>query len=383
MVQLGNYWGGYMNFLRTLAEAIRKRSLGVELTSVEKAIYEQAYCDCLGKNNTDFNRDGEVYNYYCNLFEYNIRKSDMVPFRVFNTLLNSDGKSLSLVDFCKLCRLDATLPDIRSTVIDNINSWSLQEYIYDEDFCGNPLITISGTDIKIENKTSLDTLNFAIVTGVSIGGKCINEDGSIDEEKLYDSLIEYINFKNQLVSDVKDVSLSGIIFMGDLFDVFSSIYALGNTNKRVMDSLVKKLENFGKKNKSILKIDIPFVGIVGGHNDSWFGDGFKTAVKVFGEDVMYLGKYGPCTMIKNDYSFFSKYLYSVYSEFSNGNRSSEGRLCYFIPNTVASELKVESGSYDVTICKLGVDGLKVVDYDSHTITYKSEALEKSQVKLKK
>ena len=91
-----------MNFLRTLAEAIRKRSLGVELTSVEKAIYEQAYCDCLGKNNTDFNRDEEVYNYYCNLFEYNIRKSDMVPFRVFNTLLNSDGKSLSLVDFCKL-----------------------------------------------------------------------------------------------------------------------------------------------------------------------------------------------------------------------------------------------------------------------------------------
>ena len=372
-----------MNFLRTLAEAIRKRSLGVELTSVEKAIYEQAYCDCLGKNNTDFNRDEEVYNYYCNLFEYNIRKSDMVPFRVFNTLLNSDGKSLSLVDFCKLCRLDATLPDIRSTVIDNINFWSLQEYIYDEDICGNPLITISGTDIKIENKTSLDTLNFAIVTGVSIGGKCINEDGSIDEEKLYDSLIEYINFKNQLVSDMKDVSLSGIIFMGDLFDIFSSIYSLANSNKRVMDSLVKKLENFGKKNKNTLKIDIPFVGIVGGHNDSWFGDGFKTAVKVFGEDVMYLGKYGPCTMIKNDYSFFSKYLYSVYSEFSNGNRSSEGRLCYFIPNTVASELKVESGSYDVTICKLGVDGLKVVDYDSHTITYKSEALEKSKVKLKK
>ena len=38
-----------------------------------------------------------------------------------------------------------------------------------------------------------------------------------------------------------------------------------------------------------------------GHNDAWFGDGFKTAVKVFGEDVMYLGKYGPCTMIKNDW----------------------------------------------------------------------------------
>ena len=59
----------------------------------------------------------------------------------------------------------------------------------------------------------------------------------------------------------------------------------------------------------VLNIDIPFVGIVGGHNDSWFGDGFKTAVKVFGEDVMYFGKYGPCTMIKNDYGFFSKYLY--------------------------------------------------------------------------
>lgn len=150
-----------------------------------------------------------------------------------------------------------------------------------------------------------------------------------------------------------------------------------------MDSLVKKLENFGKKNRKVLNIDIPFVGIVGGHNDSWFGDGFKTAVKVFGEDVMYLGKYGPCTTIKNDYGFFSKYLYTVYNEFSNGNRSSEGRLCYYIPNAVASELKVDSGSYDVTICSLEVDGLKVVDYSADTITYKSEMLEKAKIKLKK
>ena len=372
-----------MSFLRTLAEAIRKKSLGVELTSIEKAVYEQAYCDCLGKNNTDFNRDGEVYNYYCNLFEYNIRRSDMVPFRVFNTLLNSDGKSVSLVDFCKLCRLDPTLYDVRSSVIDSINSWSLQDYVYDEDSCGNPLITVSGTDIKIENKTSLNTLNFAIVTGVSIGGKCINEDGCIDEDKLYDSLIKYIDFKNQLVSDMKEVPLDGIILMGDLFDVFYNIYSMANSNKRVMDKLVKRIEDFGKKNKKVLNIDVPFVGIVSGHNDSWFGDGFKTAIKVFGEEVMYLGKYGPCTMIKNDYSFFSKYLYSVYSEFSNGNRSSEGRLCYFIPYTVADELKVESGSYDVTICRLGVDGLKVVDYDSHTITYHSDMVESSKIKLKK
>ncbi len=367
----------------TLATAMKKKSLGVELTSVEKAIYEQAYCDCLGKNNTDFNRDGEVYNYYCNLFEYNVRQKDMVPFRVFNALLNYDGGCLSLVDFCKLCRLDGTNPDIRSIVIDSINSWVLEDYIYDEESCGNPLITIDGNDTKIENKTSLSTLNFAIVTGVSIGGKCINEDGSIDEDKLYDSLVKYTCFKNQLVSDMKEVKLDGIILMGDLFDVFSSIYALGNTNKRVMDKLIKKLESFGKKNKKSLNIDIPFVGIVGGHNDSWFGDGFKTAVKVFGEDVMYLGKYGPCTMVKNDYSFFSKYLYSVYNEVCNGNRSSEGRLCYFIPNTVASELKVESGSYDVTICSLGVDGIKVVDYKSSTITYKSDMLESSKIKLKK
>lgn len=373
-----------MNFLMTLAEAIRKRSLGVELTNVEKATYEQAYCDCLGKNNTDFNRDGEVYNYYCNLFEYSIRQRDMVPFRVFNTLLNCDGRILSLIDFCKLCRLDGTNSDIRSTVIDSINSWVLDDYIYDEEICGNPLITIdSFKDTKVENKTSLNTLKFAIVTGVSIGGKCINEDGSIDEEKLYDSLVEYINFKNQLVNDMKDVSIDGIVLMGDLFDVFYNIYSLANSNKRVMDSLVKKLENFGKKNRKVLNIDIPFVGIVGGHNDSWFGDGFKTAVKVFGEDVMYLGKYGPCTTIKNDYGFFSKYLYTVYNEFSNGNRSSEGRLCYYIPNAVASELKVDSGSYDVTICSLEVDGLKVVDYSADTITYKSEMLEKSKIKLKK
>lgn len=372
-----------MSFLKTLAEAIRKRSLGVELTSIEKAVYEQAYCDCLGKNNTDFNRDGEVYNYYCNLFEYNIRKSDMVPFRVFNTLLNSDGKSISLVDFCKLCRLDPTLSDVRSSVIDSINSWSLDDYVYDEESCGNPLITVSGTDIKIENKTSLNTLNFAIVTGVSIGGKCINEDGCIDEDKLYDSLIKYIDFKNQLVSDMKEVPLDGIILMGDLFDVFYNIYSMANSNKRVMDKLVKRIEDFGKKNKKVLNIDVPFVGIVSGHNDSWFGDGFKTAIKVFGEEVMYLGKYGPCTTIKNDYSFFSKYLYTVYNEVCNGNRSSEGRLCYFIPNTVSDELKVESGSYDVTICRLGVDGLKVVDYDSHTITYHSDMVESSKIKLKK
>lgn len=373
-----------MSFLRTLAEAIRKRSLGVELTSIEKAVYEQAYCDCLGKNNTDFNRDGEVYNYYCNLFEYSINRRDMVPFRVFNTLLNSNGKSLSLIDFCKLCRLDGTNHDIRTTVVDSINSWILEDYIYDEEVCGNPLITVdSFKDTRIENKTSLNTLNFAIVTGVSIGGKCINEDGSIDEDKLYDSLVKYIDFKNQLVSDMKEVPLDGIVLMGDLFDVFYNIYSLANSNKRVMDKLVKKLENFGKKNKKALNIDVPFVGIVGGHNDSWFGDGLKTAVKVFGEDVMYLGKYGPCTTIKNDYSFFSKYLYTVYNEFCNGNRSSEGRLCYFIPNTVSEELKVEDGSYDVTICSLGVDGIKVVDYKSSTITYKSDVIESSKIKLKK
>ena len=48
----------------TLAEAIRKRSLGVELTSIEKAVYEQAYCDCLGKNNTDFH----FWKCLCNTF---------------------------------------------------------------------------------------------------------------------------------------------------------------------------------------------------------------------------------------------------------------------------------------------------------------------------
>jgi len=372
-----------MNFLMTLANAIKKRSLDIELTSVEKAVYEQAYCDCLGKNNEDFNRDSEVYNYYCSLFDKMISQRDMFSFKVFNAVLQNNNSAISLVDFCKFCGFDSADSTVRSKVIDSINNWFLEEeYCYDEDVCGNPLVIINSLkEIKIDNKLTLNNLRFAIITGVSVGGKCINEDGSLDMDKLYDSLINYINFKNQFLSDTEYLNLDGVVLMGDLFDIFSNVYALANTNKKKMSNLVRRLKAFGKQNSDSVSLNKSFLGIVSGHNDSWFGAEIKDACEVFGSHAMYLGKYGPCTTIKNDYSHFSKYLYTIYNDVLSGNRSKEGSLCYFVPNDVADNLKVENHKYEVTICDLVGDGIKMIDYNGHTITYSYDEID-SKIKLK-
>ena len=191
----------------------------------------------------------------------------------------------------------------------------------------------------------------------------------------------YNNIKNQFLSDTKELKLDGVILMGDLFDVFSNIYALANANKKTISNLVRRLKAFGQQNSDAVSLNSSFVGIVSGHNDSWFGSELKDACKVFGPDAMYLGKYGPCTTIKNDYSHFSKYLYVVYNEFLNGNRSKEGELCYFVPCDIAEDLKVEDGKYEVTICDLAGDGIKLIDYKGQTISYSYDAID-SKIKLK-
>lgn len=367
-----------MNFLNNLANAIRKRSSGVELSEVEKSVYEQAYCDYFGKNSSVINRDSEVFDYYCSLFTNMIRNENMLRFKVFNGLLHYNKSSVSLIDFCRFCGIDGVSIDEKNIIISNINSWFDREEdkinLDDEKFNSSLLIIKSLDNINIDNSTTRN-LRFAIITGLNIGGKCIDENGQIDEVKLYDSLSSYISFRDRFISDMKenDVLLDGIVFMGDLFDIFSGVGAIANTNVRVINSLVKKLMAFSKNNKDIVNIDdCGFIGVVSGHNDIWFGNGLNDAIKIFGEKAMYLGKFGPCTIEKNNYEHFSKYLYDVYNDYMNGERSKEGMLCYFISPDTASDLRIKDKCYDVTLCDLVVDGIRIVDYGSHTITYDSK-----------
>ena len=365
-----------MNFLNNLASAIKKKNSGIELSEVEKLVYEQAYCDCLGKNSGVGNRDSEVFDYYCSLFKTLLNDKDMFKFKVFNGLLYYNKSSVPFSDFCNFCGVNSFDLEVQERIINSINSWVDSE---DEkiEFNGRDslLIIDSLDDIKVGDNTTSRNLKFAIITGLNIGGKCIDSDGKIDEVKLYDSLINYVNFKDRFLSDMKenDIKLDGIVFMGDLFDIFSDSYAKANTYNRVINSLVKKIVTFTGKNEDMFVIDdCDFVTVVSGHKDVWLGDKLTATTKIFGDKAMYLGKFGPCTMVKNDYKHFSEYLYNVYTGFLRENRIDEGNLCYFIPPDVALDLRIRDGSYDVTICDLGVDGIKVLDYNANTITYDSK-----------
>ncbi len=356
------------DILLTLKDAIIKKHYDCTLSEKEATIYSIFVKEVYGSLDVDSVDESLLFNsyfdiYFNNYLDDNISLEKIEELKIFRGLLKYRGKTVSLEELytymfnddtydikteegrCSfLERLNGCLGEARVAKVDTsgfepreltLDSSSLSflssvnNAHKDISLCdeikittstnNNPLVFISGLEpnrikeFKVEDNKKF---TFVTISDLHLGKGLVDSLGILDDEGLKERLKCFVEFKNQLINDLKanGINIDSIILVGDTFDAFcgsfndddreSLLFNIDMSKKR----LFSVIKNFNVLTGNDLSIgnDATFVGFIAGNHDNTLGrELFVDIMKEFGEDVSFLGDGSARIKINDEYILFS------------------------------------------------------------------------------
>lgn len=354
--------------LLMLKDAIINKHYGCTLSEEESTIYSAFVKKVYGSLDVDNIDESLVFNsyfdiYFKNYFDDNISLKEIEEVKIFRGLLKYRGKSVSLEELYTymfdddtfdikteegrsafLERLNGCLGEARVAKVDT-NGFEPRELSLDVSslsflssannahksvsLCDkikvttstttNPLIFISGLvpnhikEFKVEDNCKF---TFVTISDLHLGKGLVDSLGILDDEGLRTRLEYFVEFKKQLISDLKanGINLDSIILVGDTFDAFCGSFNVDDRESLLFNIDMSKkrlfsvIKNFNILTGNDLRIGSKdtFVGFIAGNHDNTLGrELFLDIMKEFGEDVSFLGDGSSRIKINSEYILFS------------------------------------------------------------------------------
>lgn len=187
----------------------------------------------------------------------------------------------------------------------------------------NPLLFITGlepSEVKKFEVRDGNRFTFISISDLHLGGCLVDNHGNISKENeiiLKERLEYFVTFKNKIIEDLRknNIKIDGIIFVGDNFNAVSRIFdssydkdKLKNNLELSRGKILKIIKDFNQFNGGCLQFssDMGLIGFIAGNHDNSLGrDLFLDAMKVFGENVTFLGDGSGRIKVNDEYILFS------------------------------------------------------------------------------
>lgn len=353
-----------LNDLILLMEAIRDKDNSNEMSRKHKSILKKSYELYIKANGIKDDKNNFIrqkVDTYSLVFDYILKEKfsfDKVDdeqrkdIQLFKALLDNKNKNVSLYELYKAVykgilterEINNRFSDLgnRKEFLGEINGCFIEETVGNIDiskFDGSnfedisvdigkrtdPLLFISSLNpvklpkIRVRND---DEVTFITFSDLHLDVGCYDADPitgkiTLNQEKFNTNLLSFINFRDQIVEDLKkkNVKVGGFVFTGDVFDAFTvkghDFSKPVNFVKENREDLLNGIVEFKKKYGDVLKTPSVKEGVptsvcyIAGNHDMTLGKKvFDEAMSAFGDDVTSLGSGSARIKVGKDFVAF-------------------------------------------------------------------------------